>query len=111
MSAKPGMGLDEYRRWLWQCERCQGVGFTRWAAFVAGLGNLLGALVGKPVRPWACTGCGGRGTLAADWEAADAAWLRLHPDGGGQAERMAWKAGYVQAYNDRARIPAPPRPW
>lgn len=35
-----------------------------------------------------------------DWEAADAAWLQLHPEGGEQAERMSWKDGYVQAYND-----------
>lgn len=35
-----------------------------------------------------------------DWEAADAAWRNSHYGGGDQQERMAWKDGYVQAYND-----------
>ena len=64
-----------------KCGACQGVGFTRWAAFVTGLGNLLGALVGTTNRPWPCSSC--RGTGLSDTDIEDRIWKRMvdaHPE-------------------------------
>ncbi len=42
------------------CERCGGVGVTTWDAFVAGLANIIGAIVGQQVRG-RCSTCAGTG--------------------------------------------------
>lgn len=55
--------LVDGRPILRPCPACRGIGFTRLAAFVAGLGNLLGSLVGEPVDPWACKRCRGLGRV------------------------------------------------
>jgi len=46
-----------------RCRRCQGVGVTRWAAFVSGLAWLLAGLVGADVETPPCPRCGGTGRV------------------------------------------------
>ena len=45
-----------------KCDRCKGIGVTLWDAFVAGLGNLIGALMGDPIRGF-CSKCNGTGKI------------------------------------------------
>lgn len=55
-----------------KCKRCAGRGFTFWDAFTASLGNLIGALVAEPNKPF-CNRCNGTGaTLVTEpqvWKA------------------------------------------
>jgi hypothetical protein len=51
----------EARRNAPRCRRCQGVGFTRWEAFVCGLAGLLSGLSGELPVPAPCPRCGGTG--------------------------------------------------
>ena len=47
-----------------QCSRCDGVGLTNWDAFVVGLGNLIGHLIGQPIQG-RCHRCRGTGWIDA----------------------------------------------
>jgi hypothetical protein len=44
-----------------RCRRCEGVGFTRWEAFVCGLAGLLSGLFGELPVPAPCPRCDGKG--------------------------------------------------